>query len=72
MNVDQIRAKIAKIRFDLAALECPSITSDDVADVSDAYQDRLEYNGSGIAEGRDLEAQCFNLTQMPNRITNYC
>ena len=45
MNVDQIRAKIAKIRFDLAALECPSITSDDVADVSDAYQDRLEYNG---------------------------
>ncbi len=44
MNVDQIRAKIAKIRFDLAALECPSITSDDVADVSDAYQDRLEYN----------------------------
>lgn len=48
MNVDQIRAKIAKIRFDLAALECPSITSDDVADVSDAYQDRLEYNGLGM------------------------
>ena len=27
-------------------------------------------NGSGIAEGRDLEAECFNLAQMPNRITN--
>ena len=24
-------------------------------------------NGSGIAEGRDLEADCFNLAQMPNR-----
>jgi hypothetical protein len=27
-------------------------------------------NGSGIAEGRDLEAECFNLAQMPNRSTN--
>ena len=27
-------------------------------------------NGSGIAEGRELEAVCFNLAQMPNRITN--
>jgi hypothetical protein len=24
-------------------------------------------NGSGIAEGRILEAQCFNLAQIPNR-----
>jgi len=30
----------------------------------------LAHNGSGIAEGRILEAQCFNLTKMPNRITN--
>ena len=27
-------------------------------------------NGSGIAEGRDLKYQCFNLAQMPNRIIN--
>ena len=27
-------------------------------------------NGIGLGEGRDLEAQCFNLAQMPNRITN--
>ena len=27
-------------------------------------------NGSGIAEGRDLEAESFNLAQIPNRITN--
>ena len=27
-------------------------------------------NGSGIAEGGDLEAECFNLAQMPNRSTN--
>jgi len=27
-------------------------------------------NGSGIAEGMDLKAECFNLAQMPNRITN--
>ena len=27
-------------------------------------------NGSGIAEGRDLEAESFNVAQMPNRITN--
>ena len=26
-------------------------------------------NGSGIDEGRDLEAKSFNLAQMPNRIT---
>ena len=24
-------------------------------------------NGSGIAEGRDLEAESFNLAQMPNK-----
>jgi len=24
-------------------------------------------NGSGIAEGRDLEAESFNLAQIPNR-----
>jgi hypothetical protein len=30
----------------------------------------LAHNGLGIAEGSDLEAQCFNLAQMPNRITN--
>ena len=29
----------------------------------------FSYNGSGIAEGRDLEAESFNLAQMPNRIT---
>ena len=27
-------------------------------------------NGFGIAEGRDLEAESFNLVQMPNRSTN--
>lgn len=26
-------------------------------------------NVLGIAEGRDLEAECFNLAQMPNRST---
>ncbi len=30
---------------------------------------RIDTNGSGIAEGRDLEAQCFNLAQIPNRST---
>ena len=30
----------------------------------------LAGNGSGIAEGRDLEAENFNLAQMPNRSTN--
>jgi hypothetical protein len=30
----------------------------------------LAYNGLGIAEGRDLEAESFNLAQMPNRSTN--
>lgn len=33
---------------------------------------QLAANGSGIAEGRDLEAECFNLAQMPNRSTNDC
>jgi len=28
-------------------------------------------NGSGIAEGRDLEAESFNLAQMPNRSTKF-
>jgi hypothetical protein len=32
----------------------------------------LSANGSGIAEGRELKAQTFNLAQMPNRITNDC
>jgi hypothetical protein len=27
-------------------------------------------NVSGIAEGRNLEAESFNLAQMPDRITN--
>jgi len=31
---------------------------------------RLTYNVSGIAEGRDLEAESLNLAQMPNRIKN--
>lgn len=30
----------------------------------------ITHNGSGIAEGRGLEAKCFNLAQMPIRITN--
>jgi len=29
-------------------------------------------NGLGIAEGRGLKDKCFNLAQMPNRITNEC
>jgi hypothetical protein len=29
----------------------------------------MPYNGSGIAEGRDLEAESFNLAQIPNRST---
>ena len=32
----------------------------------------LVANGSGIAEGRDLETKSFNLAQIPNRITNDC
>ena len=31
---------------------------------------RVAANGSGLAEGRDLEAKSFNLAQMPNRSTN--
>ena len=31
---------------------------------------KMAYNGSGIAEGRDLKDKIFNLTKMPNRITN--
>jgi len=31
---------------------------------------KVAHNGSGIAEGRDLEAKSFNLAQMPNRSTN--
>ena len=30
----------------------------------------LAYNGSGIAEGRDLKDKSFSLAQMPNRSTN--
>jgi hypothetical protein len=29
-------------------------------------------NGSGIAEGRDLEVESFNLAQMHNRSTKDC
>ena len=29
----------------------------------------ITHNGSGIAEGRELEAESLNLAQMPNRIT---
>jgi hypothetical protein len=29
----------------------------------------IVHNGSGIAEGRDLEAESFSLAQMPNRST---
>ena len=32
-------------------------------------QQGISYNGSGIAEGMDLEAESFKLEQMPNRIT---
>ena len=28
-----------------------------------------KYNGSGIAEGRDLKDKTFNFAQMPNRST---
>lgn len=28
---------------------------------------KITTNGSGIAEGRDLEAESFSLAQMPNR-----
>jgi hypothetical protein len=31
---------------------------------------KLSDNGSGIAEGRDLEVESFNLAQMLNRSTN--
>jgi hypothetical protein len=31
---------------------------------------KMAHNGSGIAEGRDLKAESFNLAQMPNRSTN--
>jgi hypothetical protein len=31
---------------------------------------KMAHNGSGIAEGMDLKAECFNLAQMPNRSTN--
>ena len=31
---------------------------------------KVTYNGSGIAEGRDLKDKSFNLAQMPNRSTN--
>jgi len=31
---------------------------------------KMAHNGSGIAEGRDLEAESFSVAQMPNRITN--
>jgi hypothetical protein len=37
--------------------------------VVDCSAKAMEHNGSGIAEGRDLEAESFNLAQMPNRIT---
>jgi len=30
----------------------------------------MAYNGSGIAEGGDLEVESFNLAQMPNRSKN--
>ena len=30
---------------------------------------KMAGNGSGIAEGRDSEAESFNLAQMPNRNT---
>jgi len=30
----------------------------------------MSYNGSGIAECRDLKDKSFSLAQMPNRITN--
>ncbi len=30
----------------------------------------MAYNGSGIAEGRDLKDKIFNLAQMPNRSKN--
>ena len=33
-------------------------------------QQGISYNGSGIAEGRDLKDKSFNLVQMLNRITN--
>jgi len=33
-------------------------------------QQGISYNGSGIAEGRDLEAKSINLAQMLNRSTN--
>jgi hypothetical protein len=29
----------------------------------------MAYNGSGIAEGRELKVESFNLAQMPNRST---
>ena len=32
---------------------------------------KISCNGLGIAEGRDLEHESFNLAQMPNRITKY-
>ena len=31
---------------------------------------KVAYNGSGIAEGRDLKDKSFKLAQMPNRSKN--
>ncbi len=33
---------------------------------------KISCNGLGIAEGRDLEHESFNLAQMPNRSTKDC
>lgn len=38
--------------------------------VSYKQSGQMATNGSGIAEGRDLKAESFNLAQMPNIITN--
>ena len=32
---------------------------------------KMAHNGSGIAEGRGLEAESFSLAQMPNKSTKY-
>lgn len=48
-QIQYLRDSLKEAELELKNMKAPQITSEDIEDVSDAYQDRLEYN-SWISE----------------------
>ena len=52
-KLEELKAELQAAEYDLANTHPPRISSDDIEDVSDRYQERLEYNW-WVAEQEEL------------------